>query len=125
MEVADKADELENNLSVLTELDLIMAKARLGRRLKGIVPGVNTKGYIHLKKARHPLIPIEEAVPNDVELGREYQAMVITGPNTGREDRHLENGWPARVDGSIGIADSGGRRERSGDLHRSLCRYRG
>lgn len=83
MEVADKADELENNLSVLTELDLIMAKARLGRRLKGIVPGVNTKGYIHLKKARHPLIPIEEAVPNDVELGREYQAMVITGPNTG------------------------------------------
>ncbi|MFD1426356.1 endonuclease MutS2 [Kroppenstedtia sanguinis] len=82
-EVADQADDLEMNLTLLTQLDLILAKARLGNQMKGIVPGVNRDGYIRLKRARHPLIPIEEAVPNDVELGREYQAIVITGPNTG------------------------------------------
>ncbi|MFD1433532.1 endonuclease MutS2 [Kroppenstedtia eburnea] len=82
-EVADKADDLESNLSVLTQLDLILAKARLGKRMKGIVPGVNMDGFIRLKRARHPLIPMKEAVPNDVELGREQRAIVITGPNTG------------------------------------------
>lgn len=51
--------------------------------MKGIVPGVNMDGFIRLKRARHPLIPMKEAVPNDVELGREQRAIVITGPNTG------------------------------------------
>ncbi|PTX59310.1 DNA mismatch repair protein MutS2 [Melghirimyces profundicolus] len=83
VQVSELGEELEHNLEILTELDLLLAKARLGRRLKGVTPRVNTDGVIFFRKARHPLIPEEEAVPIDVELGREYRAIVITGPNTG------------------------------------------
>ncbi|MDA8354537.1 MAG: endonuclease MutS2 [Firmicutes bacterium] len=81
--VGEQAEALENNLDVLTELDLILAKARLGRRIKGVVPRVNEERVIRLKNARHPLIPADKVVPIDVELGQDYRAIVITGPNTG------------------------------------------
>lgn len=83
VQVGESAEDVENNLSVCTELDVIFAKARLGRKLKGIVPRLNTDGLIRLKGARHPLIDMEEVVPIDVELGGAYRAIVITGPNTG------------------------------------------
>ncbi|RAZ68620.1 endonuclease MutS2 [Planococcus maitriensis] len=81
--VQEVAHELFTLVGVLAEVDLILAKAKYGQAHKCSKPEMNTEGYINLKKARHPLIPQDEVVPNDIEFGREITAIVITGPNTG------------------------------------------
>ncbi|MCR2821940.1 endonuclease MutS2 [Lederbergia panacisoli] len=81
--VAESADDLYHLVDVLGELDFIFAKARFGKEMKATKPKINQDGIIRLLKARHPLLPIEEAVANDITLGEEYTSMVITGPNTG------------------------------------------
>ncbi len=83
LHVKDEGEALKENVALLAELDLIIAKARLGNMMKGVCPQINDDGVIHLKQARHPLIPVAEVVPIDVELGKGYQGIVITGPNTG------------------------------------------
>ena len=65
------------------ELNLIFAKANLGYKMKASLPAVNDKGRIMLKKARHPLISQDRVVPTDIELGVNFDTLVITGPNTG------------------------------------------
>ncbi|GGE17843.1 endonuclease MutS2 [Marinithermofilum abyssi] len=81
--VREAADDLRADAEVLTQWDVILAKARFGQVVKGVCPKLNQERFVHLKQARHPLIPAEEAVPIDVELGKDYRAIVITGPNTG------------------------------------------
>jgi DNA mismatch repair protein MutS2 len=81
--VAENGQELISNLAILAEIDFMFAKAKYSNHLKGSRPKLNEVGYIRLKKARHPLISIEEVVPLDVELGEDFTAIVITGPNTG------------------------------------------
>lgn len=80
---AEEADALKTNLSVLTELDFIFAKAALSKKLHGSEPKFNTRGYINIKKGKHPLIDRHKVVPIDVELGGSFDLLVITGPNTG------------------------------------------
>jgi DNA mismatch repair protein MutS2 len=82
-DVADAASDLSIIVEILGDLDFIFAKALYGKTIKASKPKVNDKGVIQLYKARHPLLTIEEAVPNDITLGKEYSTMVITGPNTG------------------------------------------
>lgn len=82
-QVQEVAHELFLLVEVLGEIDMIFAKAKYGAANKCTKPEMNTEGYINLKKARHPLIPIDEVVPNDIEFGRDITAIVITGPNTG------------------------------------------
>ena len=67
----------------LTELNLIFAKARLAYKMKAVVPQINKDGITYLKNARHPLINYKTVVPITVELGKEYNTLIITGPNTG------------------------------------------
>lgn len=81
--VAEVVQALIGNVEALAELDFHFAKAQLSRRMKGSAPKLNDRGYIHLKKARHPLIDANVVVPIDIELGREYTAIIVTGPNTG------------------------------------------
>lgn len=83
LKVQEVAHELFTLIGVLAEVDLILAKAKYGQAHKCSKPDMNTEGYINLKKARHPLIPQGEVVPNDIEFGRDITAIVITGPNTG------------------------------------------
>lgn len=80
---AEKRAELEIIVKVLKELDFIFAKARLAYRMKASKPEMNKEGRIILKRARHPLIPIEEVVANDISIGVDFSTIVITGPNTG------------------------------------------
>jgi DNA mismatch repair protein MutS2 len=86
-ELSAKTAEFESELQVIVEilgnLDFIFAKARYGRKMKGSMPIMNNEGRIALYKARHPLIPIDEVVANDILLGKDYTTIVITGPNTG------------------------------------------
>ena len=79
----DYADILCENYKVCTELNLYFAKSELAAKLRCTMPEITDDGILSLKKARHPLIDRNKAVPIDLELGRDYQSLVITGPNTG------------------------------------------
>lgn len=81
--VQESASELLMITHILGEIDVILAKAKYGVANKCSKPEVNQEGYIRLVQARHPLISIEEAVPNTIEFGKDITAIVITGPNTG------------------------------------------
>lgn len=79
---APEIEGLERNVILLAELDFIFAKAKLSKKMQGSEP-VFTDNCIDIKKGRHPLIPREKVVPIDVSLGRDYDLLIITGPNTG------------------------------------------
>ena len=81
--VGDQAELLLYDSDVLGQLDFIFAKARLAREMKGTLPRMNDRGFLKLKKARHPLISPDQVVPIDVELGNQYTTIIVTGPNTG------------------------------------------
>jgi mutS2 family protein len=74
---------LESNLTLIGQLDFIFAKAKYAKEINGILPILNDEKFFHLIQARHPLIPRENVVPIDIELGKDYSSLVITGPNTG------------------------------------------
>lgn len=82
-EVGAYADNICDSYKILTELNVIFAKANLAYSMKASVPKLNSEGRILLKKARHPLIPQEKVVPTDIELGINFDTLVVTGPNTG------------------------------------------
>ena len=75
--------EIEEDIANLKKLDFIFAKARYSKEIKGNEPKINENKQIILEQARHPLIDYEKAVPISLTLGKEYQMLLITGPNTG------------------------------------------
>ncbi len=77
------ADSIVYSYDALVELNLIFAKAKLAYKMKAIKPIINDAGQTYLKNARHPLINYKTVVPITAELGKEYNTLVITGPNTG------------------------------------------
>ncbi len=88
--LAELSNELEpyrhdilQNAYVLGKLDFINSKALFGKQLKAVVPRLSEDKDVNLKQARHPLIDEDVVVPNDIVIGKDYQAVVITGPNTG------------------------------------------
>ena len=81
--VGEHAKSIENNQKLLLELDFIGAKGRLSMIMDGREPLINDEGYIDIKAGRHPLIPADKVVPVNVELGRDWTTLLITGPNTG------------------------------------------
>jgi len=81
--VAAAGGELETIVEILADFDFMFAKALYGRSIKGSKPVINNHGAIRMFKARHPLLPADKVVPNDITIGQEYTTIVITGPNTG------------------------------------------
>ncbi len=79
----EHAEEIRSDIMILSDLDLIFAKASYALEAKASRPLFNEHGIIRLKKARHPLLPADTAVPINVTLGDEYDLLVVTGPNTG------------------------------------------
>lgn len=82
-ECGEFSEEIIGGYEVCTELNLYFAKANLGAKMKASVPEVTCDGKLHLNKARHPLLDPKKAVSIDISLGEDYQALIITGPNTG------------------------------------------
>jgi DNA mismatch repair protein MutS2 len=81
--VQEVAHDLFLLVAILSEIDVILAKAKYGTAHKYTKPEVNNEGRIRLTQATHPLIPVEEAVANNIEFGTDITTIVITGPNTG------------------------------------------
>ena len=80
---AEYTEDLKLDLQVLSHLDFVFAKAALSRSYKGSCPRLSDKGYLNIKKGRHPLIDPHKVVPIDVTLGLDYHQLIITGPNSG------------------------------------------
>ncbi len=82
-ECGECADELIRGYDICTELNLYFAKANFGAKMKACAPEITCDGKLCLNKARHPLLDMKTAVPIDISLGESYNALIITGPNTG------------------------------------------
>ena len=82
-QAAPCTEELRMDMDLLAQLDFIFAKAGLARHYKCSAPVFNDKGYIHIKDGRHPLLNPQAVVPINVWLGREFDLLIVTGPNTG------------------------------------------
>ena len=82
-EIAVNGSILVANCEILAAIDLIFARAGLAREMEAYPPTLNRDGYVHLKRARHPLLPKDKVVPIDIELGKTFSILLVTGPNTG------------------------------------------
>ena len=82
-EIALNGSILAANCDILAAIDLIFARAGLAREMEAYPPILNRDGYVHLKRARHPLLPKDKVVPIDIELGKTFSILLVTGPNTG------------------------------------------
>lgn len=81
--VTENCEIIKANLEIITHLDFVFAKASLSLSMKATQPLFNLRGYINIRKARHPLLDGEKVVPIDIYLGKEFTTLLITGPNTG------------------------------------------
>lgn len=79
----EHTEELAQNQTVMTQLDFIFAKAKLAMEQNATRPQFNTEGYIQIRKGRHPLLDKKKVVPIDIHLGKDFDLLIITGPNTG------------------------------------------
>ena len=82
-EVVSISALLENNMGLVSRLDYIFARGEYGVENNCFCPDLNLDGRIDLKGARHPLIPRESVVPVNIKVGDSYDALIVTGPNTG------------------------------------------
>lgn len=82
-QAAPFTEDLRINMELLAQLDFIFAKAALARRYKCSAPVFNNRGYIHIKDGRHPLLDPQKVVPTNVWLGKDFDLLIVTGPNTG------------------------------------------
>ena len=82
-EAAAHREDIDLDVKLLVQLDVIFAKARLAYRMRAWAPIMNDKGSVELRNARHPLIDPKAVVPISLYLGKEFDSMIITGPNTG------------------------------------------
>ncbi len=82
-ESAAHREDINLNYTMLVQLDVIFAKAKLAYRMQAWAPIMNDGGRVDLRKARHPLIDPQKVVPISVRLGSDFDTMIITGPNTG------------------------------------------
>jgi DNA mismatch repair protein MutS2 len=82
-QAGEHTDELLTNQKIMTQLDFIFAKAKLAMEQNATEPQFNRKHIINIRKGRHPLIEKKKVVPIDVHLGRDFDLLIVTGPNTG------------------------------------------
>jgi len=83
VQAANRREDIESDYEILVRLDSIFARAKLSDRLNCSEPTIADQGGASLKKARHPLLDQKKVVPIDLRIGRDFDTLVITGPNTG------------------------------------------
>ena len=81
--VGEAADGIRAGLAALSRIDLAFARGRLSQAMDGVEPEVGQEGVFELPQLRHPLLPALDCVANDVRLGRDFEVLIISGPNAG------------------------------------------
>ena len=100
---AEQTVYLESNYELLGRLDFIFARAALSAHYQGTEPIFNENGYIHIKDARHPLLDAKKVVPITVTLGRDFDLLIVTGPNTGGKTVSLKTVGLFTIMGQCGL----------------------
>ncbi|MCR1919944.1 endonuclease MutS2 [Frisingicoccus caecimuris] len=100
---AEYQEKLSTNITVMTHLDFVFAKANLSRSYSGTEPLFNEKGYINIKKGRHPLLDKKKVVPIDISIGKDYRLLLVTGPNTGGKTVSLKTVGLLTLMGQAGL----------------------
>ena len=115
--LADKTGIIRQDFDLLAELDFIFARAHLALEQNASKPIVGTDGIIEIRQARHPLIPKKQVVPIDIRLGRDFDLLVITGPNTGGKTVSLKTTGLLVLMGLAGLHIPAGDRSRISVFH--------
>lgn len=97
-------NEIEKDIDLIGKIDFIFAKAEYAKSTKSNIPKISEKKEIELKNARHPLIEEEKVVPISLTLGKEFQTLLITGPNTGGKTVTLKTVGLLNAMASSGLA---------------------
>ena len=95
--------ELATDQAVMTQLDFIFAKASLAMEQNATMPLFNTNHYVNIRKGRHPLLDKKKVVPIDIHLGKDFDLLVITGPNTGGKTVSLKTVGLLTLMGQAGL----------------------
>lgn len=82
-ETSEYMEAIRLDFRILTELDFIFAKGALALQMNASKPIFNTNGEIHIRQGRHPLLNKKTVVPITVTLGKDFDLLIVTGPNTG------------------------------------------
>ena len=83
LKTSEHIEALSNNQKILTQLDFIFAKGLLALEQNATQPEFNTDHYLNIRKGRHPLLDKKKVVPIDISLGKDFDLLIVTGPNTG------------------------------------------
>ena len=102
-ELAPYTHELNNNAKILGMLDFINAKAKYAHSIKATEPILSKENDVYLRQVWHPLLDMKKAVKNDIMIGKDYQAIVITGPNTGGKTITLKTLGLVQLMGQSGL----------------------
>ncbi len=103
LSLAPETESLKYDVKVLGELDAIFARGALAKSMRAERPAFSNDRSIVLKKARHPLIHPKQVVPIDFEIGRSFNLLVITGPNTGGKTVSLKTAGLFQLMGQSGL----------------------
>ncbi|QZY57307.1 endonuclease MutS2 [Crassaminicella profunda] len=80
--VFEKIKNIKLNIEIIAEYDMVFAKAKYSQNIKGITPKINDRGYIKIVDGKHPLLK-GTVIPLNLEIGKNYRSLLITGPNAG------------------------------------------
>lgn len=100
---AQHREEIQYDLENMVELDFIFARASLAMEQNATRPLFNTKGWINIRKGRHPLIDKQKVVPIDIHLGKDFHLLIVTGPNTGGKTVSLKTVGLLTLMGQAGL----------------------
>lgn len=100
---AQNRESIQYDLENLVELDFIFARASLAMEQNATRPVFNTRGFINIRKGRHPLIDKKKVVPIDIHLGKDFHLLIVTGPNTGGKTVSLKTVGLLTLMGQAGL----------------------
>lgn len=80
--IVEELQKIKVNMELISQYDMVFAKAKYSKHIAGIQPQVNDHGYIKIVNGKHPLLP-KDAIPLQFEIGKDYRSLIITGPNAG------------------------------------------
>jgi DNA mismatch repair protein MutS2 len=100
---SEHTEELALNQKIMTMLDFVFAKAKLAMEQNATEPLFNRKHIINIRKGRHPLLDKKKVVPIDIQLGKDFDLLIITGPNTGGKTVSLKTVGLLTLMGQAGL----------------------